>query len=88
VRSAGSLLSRSAPAKKNMSNLRVVEIKAFIPAKDFALSKQFCLVEAGSGIAQKYGVKVTNIEERPWSICDFTLNDPSGILWRIAQNMD
>jgi uncharacterized glyoxalase superfamily protein PhnB len=45
-------------------------------------------VEAGSGIAQKYGVKVTNIEERPWSIRDFTLNDPSGILWRIAQNMD
>ena len=40
-----------------MSNLRVTEIKAFVPAKDFALSKQFyqdvgfTLASDGGGIA-------------------------------------
>jgi len=40
-----------------MSNLRVTEIKAFVPAKDFALSKQFyqdvgfTLASDGGGVA-------------------------------------
>ncbi|HEY0746723.1 MAG TPA: VOC family protein [Steroidobacteraceae bacterium] len=118
-------------------NLRVIEIKAFIPAKDFELSKQFyrdigfsmesegggvayfhfenvsfllqdffiealaknfmmhMLVEdldawwnslSESGIAAKYGTKITNIELQPWRMRDFCLADPSGVLWRIAQN--
>lgn len=120
-----------------MTNLRVTEIKAFVPAKDFALSKQFykdlgftmasdgggvayfhfghvsfllqdfcaesfaenfmmhILVEdvdawhdqvVASGVASKYGVKLTSIETQPWRMRDFCLWDPSGVLWRIAQN--
>ena len=122
-----------------MSNLRAVEIKAFVPAKDFVLSKRFYqdlgftlasdsdgiayfhhgdvsfllqdfFVEAlannlmmhllvedvdawwstihESGIASKYGVKVTSIEQQPWRMRDFVVIDPSGVLWRIAQNTD
>ena len=121
-----------------MKDLRVIEIKAFIPAKDFSISRQFYLdlgftlasdsdgiayfhhgdasfllqdsydegqakgmrmhllvenVDAwwthvqDCGIARNYGVEVTNIEERPWRMRDFTLIDPSGVLWRIAQNI-
>jgi uncharacterized glyoxalase superfamily protein PhnB len=120
-----------------MPNRRVVEIKAFVPAKDFALSKRFyqdvgftmasdndgvayfhhgeasfllqdyfteelannfmmhLLVEdvdewhkgiEDAGIATRYGVKVGRIELQPWRMRDFTLFDPSGVLWRIAQN--
>ncbi len=122
-----------------MSNLRTVEIKAFVPAKDFELSKRFYLdlgftmasdsdgiayfhhgqtsfllqdfynetlannfmmhllvedVDAWwsqvtvSGIATKYGVKVTPVEQQPWRMRDFVVIDPSGVLWRIAQNTD
>lgn len=122
-----------------MSNLRTVEIKAFVPARDFGLSKRFyqdlgfvmasdsdgiayfhhgetsfllqdfynetlasnlmmhLLVEdvdawsaqvAASGIATKYGVKVTPVEQQPWRMRDFVVIDPSGVLWRIAQNTD
>lgn len=122
-----------------VSNLRAVEIKAFVPAKDFELSKRFyedlgfmkasdsegiayfhhgevsfllqdfyveslsdnfmmhLLVEnvdswynhvRESNIAAKYGVKVTEIEQQPWRMRDFVVIDPSGVLWRIAQNTD
>lgn len=120
-----------------MPNLNTVEIKAFVPAKDFDLSKRFYLdlgfsmasdvegvayfhfgqvsfllqdfyVEALAqnfmmhmlvedvdawwnqvqlaNIAQRYGVKVSVIEQQPWGMRDFVLVDPSGVLWRIAQN--
>ena len=120
-----------------MPNLRITEIKAFVPAKDFEISKQFykdlgftmasegggvayfhfehvsfllqdfcvaslaenfmmhILVEdvdawrnhvQASGIASKYGVRVTEIESQPWRMRDFCLSDPSGVLWRIGQN--
>ena len=122
-----------------MSNLRVTEIKAFVPARDFELSKQFykdvgftMALEGGglacfhfeavsfllqdfyvqalvdnfmmhllvedvdawwetvnaSGVASKYGVKITIIEAQPWGMRDFCLLDPSGVLWRIGQNTD
>lgn len=122
-----------------MANLRVTEIKAFVPAKDFSLSKQFyqdlgftmasdgggiayfhfehvsfllqdfcaeslaenfmmhLLVEdvaawwdqvQASGVVAKYGVKLTEMEDQPWRMRDFCLTDPSGVLWRIAQNTD
>ena len=122
-----------------MANLRITEIKAFVPAKDFAISKQFykdlgftmasegdgvayfhfehvsfllqdycvnslaenfmmhILVEdvdswwnhvLVSGVAAKYGISVTAIEAQPWSMRDFCLTDPSGVLWRIGQNTD
>jgi catechol 2,3-dioxygenase-like lactoylglutathione lyase family enzyme len=119
-------------------DLRVVEIKAFVPAKDFALSKRFyrdigftlasdddgvayfrhgdasfllqdffteelagnfmmhLLVEdvdawhraiTDAGIAARYGVEVGPVELQPWRMRDFVLFDPSGVLWRIAQNV-
>ncbi len=122
-----------------MTNLHIQEIKAFVPAKDFALSKQFYCdlgftlasddggiayfhyaqvsfllqdfylqplaenfmlhllvddVEAWwqriqeSGVVTKYGVKLTTIETQPWRMRDFCLLDPSGVLWRIGQNIN
>lgn len=122
-----------------MSNLSVTEIKAFVPAKQFALSKQFYLdlgfslaSEGGgvayfhigdasfllqdfcadnlaenfmmhllvqdvdawwqqitqSGIVQKYDVKLSPIQLQPWGMRDFCIADPSGVLWRIGQNVD
>lgn len=121
-----------------MSKLRVVEVKAFVPAKDFELCKRFyrdigftmasdgggvayfhhgeasfllqdfhaeglaenfmmhLLVEDveawrkhidEAGIAGKYGVKVGPVELQPWRMRDFVLFDPSGVLWRVAQNV-
>lgn len=121
-----------------MSDCRVIEIKAFVPARDFDLSKQFyrdlgftmasegdgvayfhhghasfllqdfCVPEhvsnfmmhllvedvdawhrsiVESGIAQKYEVRVGPVTLQPWRMRDFELFDPSGVLWRIAQNV-
>lgn len=121
-----------------MPSLDVVEIKAFIPAKDFALSQRFYQdlgftlsyadaevaylhhgdsafllqnfhveelaknfmmhllvkdVDAWhrhvheAGIAQRYGVVVGEVVLQPWRMRDFVLSDPSGVLWRIAQNV-
>ena len=120
-----------------MPTLQAIEIKAFVPAKDFALSKRFYqdigfeLKSDTDGIAyfahgevsfllqdfyveelaanfmmhllvedvdawwerlreqridEAYGVKLTAIEQQPWRMRDFVLFDPSGVLWRIAQN--
>ncbi|WP_310598011.1 VOC family protein [Aeromonas aquatica] len=122
-----------------MTNLKVTEIKAFVPARDFALSRQFyqdlgfTLASDGGGVAyfhfgevsfllqdyyhdalaehfmmhilvedvaawwahvkdsqvaSRYGVRVTEIVTQPWCMKDFCLYDPSGVLWRIAQNID
>ena len=122
-----------------MSNLKTIELKAFVPAKDFALSKQFyqdigftlasdedgiayfhhenvsfllqnfyvkelaenlmmhLLVEDvdawwakfnAAAIAKKYSVKLGEIKQQPWRMRDFTLHDPSGVLWYFAQNTD
>ena len=118
-------------------SLRVIELKPFVPARDFALSRRFYgelgftersegggiahflhdeasfllqdfynkeLAEnlmlhllvadvdawharvASAGLAQRYGVKVSEIAQQPWRMRDFALWDPSGVLWRIAQN--
>lgn len=122
-----------------MANLATVELKAFVPAKDFSLSKRFyrdvgftmasdsdgiayfhhgdvsfllqdfyeqalaenlmlhLLVEdvdawhdalAARDIAATYGVRIGPVEQQPWRMRDFVLFDPSGVLWRIAQNTD
>jgi hypothetical protein len=119
-------------------NLATVEIKAFVPAIDFASSKAFysalgfempwssedlayvhygetsfllqafnepgfaanyqmhLLVEnvddwhahvLASGVADRFGVRVGRPEDQPWGMRDFTLFDPSGVLWRVAQNV-
>jgi hypothetical protein len=119
-------------------NLAAVEIKAFVPASDFGLSKAFykelgfeipwsdgdlayvrhgdtsfllqafdelefiknfqmhLLVEnvddwhsrvVASGVAARYGVEVGDPQDQPWAMRDFTLFDPSGVVWRVAQNI-
>lgn len=121
-----------------LSPLSVVEIKAFVPARDFELSKAFykdigfTMASEGGGVAYfhfehasfllqdfcaesfaenfmmhmlvsdvdawwnrinesavvaKYGVKQTSIELQPWRMRDFCLTDPTGVLWRIGQNV-
>jgi len=121
-----------------MGNMTTIEAKAFVPAKDFTLAKQFyqdlgfelawssddlayvrhgrssfllqnfynpeyagnfmmhLLVEdveawwrhvRGAGIAAKYGVTVEPPADRPWGIRDFVVVDPTGVLWRIGQNI-
>ena len=121
-----------------MPNLAPVEIKAFVPAKDFDVSKQFytdlcfdvvwstddlaylrrdgtsfllqrfyepkhasnfmmhLLVEdadawfahvQASDVAGRYGVRLTPIEDRPWGLREFTLDDPTGVLWRIGHEL-
>jgi catechol 2,3-dioxygenase-like lactoylglutathione lyase family enzyme len=122
-----------------MSNMTTVEAKAFVPSRDFALSKQFyqdlgfdlawssedlaylrhgnssfllqnfykaehagnfmmhLLVEdveawwshvQAQGLVAKYGVRVEPPADRPWGIRDFIVVDPSGVLWRIGQNIN
>lgn len=39
-------------------------------------------------IAERHGVAISAVEQRPWRMRDFSLADPSGVLWRIAQNTD
>lgn len=121
-----------------MANLNTVEIKAFVPTKDFARSKAFyqalgmrmasdsdgvayfhhgntsfllqdyyvaelaenlmmhLLVEdveawwqqvLASGVAEDFGVRLVPPQDQPWGMRDFVLFDPSGVLWRIAQNI-
>ena len=120
-------------------NLTAVEIKAFVPAADLELSKQFylalgfevpwssedlayvrhgetsfllqafnrpdfiksfqmhLLVEnvddwyahvLATGVADRFGVRLDAPQDQPWGMRDFPLFDPSGVLWRIAQNID
>ena len=119
-------------------NLATVEIKAFVPARDFELSKAFyqaigftlawsseelayfhcgessfllqnffvqqhadnfmmhLLVEnvdhwhahlTALGIADRFAIRIGSPEDRAWAMRDFTLFDPSGVLWRVAQNI-
>jgi catechol 2,3-dioxygenase-like lactoylglutathione lyase family enzyme len=120
------------------NDLRTVEIKAFVPARDmdlslrfyrdlgfeapwvsdelaylhagdcsFLLQKFFVPEHAGNfmmhllvadvdawwrhlesqGLSERYGVRALPPEDRPWKIRDFVLVDPSGVLWRIGQNI-
>jgi hypothetical protein len=39
-------------------------------------------------ISQRYGVVIGSPEDRPWEMRDFTLTDPSGVCWAIAQEID
>ncbi|KAF1007934.1 MAG: hypothetical protein GAK28_01410 [Luteibacter sp.] len=119
--------------------LETIEIKAFVPSKDFELSKRFytdlgftvassfdgvAYLKAGEcsfllqdfydptlaenfmmhllvadvdawwrqvkegELAARYGVRAAPPEDRPWRMRDFTLTDPSGVLWRIGQNIE
>jgi uncharacterized glyoxalase superfamily protein PhnB len=39
-------------------------------------------------ISQKYAVKIGPPDDRDWKMRDFVLFDPSGVLWRVAQDID
>jgi len=118
------------------ANLSVVEVKAFVPAKDFERSMAFyqalgfTRASVGGGIAyfhhgnasfllqdfyvrehadnflmhllvedveawhamarvvaQQFEVRIGEPEDQPWARRDFILFDPSGVLWRIGQNL-
>jgi hypothetical protein len=38
-------------------------------------------------LAAKYDVRAEPPGDRPWGMRDFTIADPTGVLWRIAQNI-
>lgn len=121
-----------------MSQLSSVELKVFVPARDFDLSRRFyadlgftqasneegvayfrhgnnsfllqdfydpglannlmlhLLVDDAlawhrhiqvSRFVERYSVALGEPAEQPWGMLDFTLTDPSGVLWRMAQNI-
>ncbi|MGA0587254.1 VOC family protein [Dyella sp. KRB-257] len=121
-----------------MDRLATIEIKAFVPARDYALSRRFYVdigfeeKSEGDGVAyfaagecsfllqdfyrpghadnfvmhllvadvdawhqhlrnerivERYDIRLDEPEDRPWRMRDFCMTDPSGVLWRIAQNL-
>ena len=40
-----------------------------------------------AGLVEKYAITVSPPAEQPWGMVDFVLMDPSGVTWRIAQNI-
>ena len=40
-----------------------------------------------SGVIDRFDVEVGSPTDQPWGMRDFTMFDPSGVLWRIAQNI-
>ena len=115
--------------------MKSIEIKAFVPAKNYELSKQFyqdfgfTLASDESGISYfhhdncsfllqdfyktdhaenfmmhllvedvepwwvhlqaiaRYSLRITSLQDQPWKMRDFTIADPSGVCWRIGQNI-
>lgn len=41
-----------------------------------------------SGVRERFGVRVDEPMDQPWGMRDFVLFDPSGVLWRVAQDID
>ena len=120
-----------------MSDMRIAELKAYVPARDFAQSKEFyadlgftivwssddlAYVRQGSAsfllqnfyvaehagnfmmhllvedldawwrhvqdqrLESKYAIFLEPPAERSWGLRDFVITDPTGVLWRIAQD--
>ncbi|MNF73671.1 hypothetical protein D3C84_556780 [compost metagenome] len=40
-----------------------------------------------SGVIERHGVRAIPPQDQPWGMRDFILFDPSGVLWRIGQNI-
>jgi uncharacterized glyoxalase superfamily protein PhnB len=38
-------------------------------------------------LAERYGVMAQPPEDRPWGLRDFVIADPTGVLWRVAQEI-
>ena len=121
-----------------MSDMAIVQIKAYVPARDFALSKRFyedlgftivwssddlayvrrenasfllqnfyvsahadnfmmhLLVEdveawwrhvEAQQLQAKYQIMLEPPVDRSWGLRDFVITDPTGVLWRIGQNL-
>jgi catechol 2,3-dioxygenase-like lactoylglutathione lyase family enzyme len=121
-----------------MGDLSIVQIKAYVPARDFSLSKQFyaelgftivwstddlAYVRHGNAsfllqnfyvrehadnfmmhllvedveawwrqvqarrLQSKYEIVLEPPADRSWGLRDFVITDPSGVLWRIGQNI-
>lgn len=119
-------------------DLDTIEIKAYVPARDFALSIRFyealgfsavwasdelahlcfgstsfllqdffvqehaqnfqmhLLVSSADewheranalGAVETFGAAISAVEDRPWGMRDFTVVDPSGVLWRIGHRL-
>ncbi len=43
---------------------------------------------AASNVVETYGLKIWDIELQPWRMRDFCMTDPTGVLWRIGQNVE
>jgi catechol 2,3-dioxygenase-like lactoylglutathione lyase family enzyme len=125
--------------RKGIYMLRSIELKTFVPARDFALSKDFyqamgfrpgwsdeqmayfshgehcafllqnfyvkeqaenfvmhLLVEEldawweqilTARLETRFATRLIPPQEQPWGMREFMVFDPSGVLWRIAQNI-
>ncbi len=40
-----------------------------------------------SAVESEYNISMTDIVENPWGMLDFVVFDPSGDLWRFAENI-
>ncbi|KEI72153.1 VOC family protein [Endozoicomonas elysicola] len=40
-----------------------------------------------NGISEKYSIQISEPTDQPWQMRDFTFHDPSGVLWRVGQNV-
>ncbi len=45
--------------------------------------EHICSLELDS----QFGAKVTELVKQPWGMLEFCVTDPSGVLWRIAENI-
>jgi catechol 2,3-dioxygenase-like lactoylglutathione lyase family enzyme len=126
------------PRSVAMGDMSIVEIKAYVPARDFSLSKRFyedlgftvvwssndlayvrqekasfllqnfyvpehagnfmmhLLVEdveawwrhvEAQRLQSKYQIMLEPPADRSWGLRDFVITDPTGVLWRIGQNI-
>ena len=39
-------------------------------------------------LAGRYGVRVVAPQDQPWGMRDFVVIDPTGVLWRVGQNIE
>ncbi len=71
-------------------------LQAFNEATFIASYQMHLLVEnvddwhahvTSSGVGKRFGVDIGTPQDQPWGMRDFTLFDPSGVLWRVAQNI-
>ena len=65
-----------------MFGARCTEVAMVNPAGVKSVSPRDSL-----GGAARFGVEIGTPENQPWAMRDFTLFDPSGVLWRVAQNI-